>query len=108
MSNPTTPEKQGEEFVTRLMDLVDCCSYAETLTKQSEARDAVLKFVVPHAQQQAAVRNALDEYLEAQDALDNREYMGINGEDYFVLLRRRNSARTDLDAALALAAGGGK
>lgn len=45
----------------------------------------------------------LEEFLLAQDALDNREYQGQNAEDYFVLLRRRNAARHDLDAALAKA-----
>lgn len=43
------------------------------------------------------------EFLEAQDALDNREASGPNAEDYFVLLRRRNAARRDLDAAVAKA-----
>jgi hypothetical protein len=43
----------------------------------------------------------LQEYLDAQDALDNREYAGINAEDYFVLMRRRNSARNRLDAVLS-------
>jgi hypothetical protein len=43
----------------------------------------------------------LQEYLDAQDALDNREYAGINAEDYFVLMRRRNSARDRLDAVLS-------
>lgn len=45
-------------------------------------------------------REALDEFLQAQDALDNHEYQGINGEDYFVLMRRRNRARDELDAAM--------
>jgi hypothetical protein len=56
-----------------------------------------------HASQQAAVVAGLVDYLEAQDALDNREAAGINAEDYFVLLRRRNFARDCLDRALAAA-----
>jgi hypothetical protein len=40
-------------------------------------------------------------YRDAQDALDNREYAGINAESYDVLMRRRNAARDDLDAMLA-------
>ncbi len=46
-------------------------------------------------------REAVEALLEHQDALDNREYMGINGEDYEVLMRRRNAARDDLDALMA-------
>ncbi|MDQ0068306.1 hypothetical protein J2W34_000080 [Variovorax boronicumulans] len=48
-----------------------------------------------------ALLSAVEDFLEAQDALDNREYQGINGEDYSVLMRRRNRARDDLDAAIA-------
>ena len=44
--------------------------------------------------------DATEDYLQAQDALDNRELNGINAEDYFVLMRRRNAARRDLDAVL--------
>lgn len=44
--------------------------------------------------------DAVRAYLEAQDALDNREYQGINGEDWGTLRRRRNLARDDLDKAL--------
>lgn len=40
-------------------------------------------------------------YRDAQDTLDNREYAGINGESYGTLMRCRNVARDDLDAALA-------
>ena len=54
----------------------------------------------------APLSDAVEHYLEAQDALDNREYGGINAEPYEKLLRRRNTSRTDLDAALA--AQGGK
>jgi hypothetical protein len=39
-------------------------------------------------------------FLEAQDALDNRELQGPNAEDYFTVLRRRNAARRDLEAAI--------
>jgi len=44
---------------------------------------------------------ALRDFLEAQDSLDNRELQGINAEDYFTLQRRRNSTREDLDSILA-------
>ncbi|BEP44094.1 hypothetical protein [Variovorax sp. V15] len=47
------------------------------------------------------VMDAVEAFLEAQDALDNREHQGINGEDYFTLIGRRNAARHDLDAAIA-------
>ncbi|RUR69033.1 hypothetical protein EJP67_18405 [Variovorax guangxiensis] len=54
-------------------------------------------------QQGEALTDAVVDFLEAQDALDNREFQGINGEDYFTLRRRRNLARDDLAAALASA-----
>lgn len=44
---------------------------------------------------------AAQAYRDAQDALDNREYAGINAEPHEVLMRRRNAARDDLDAAIA-------
>lgn len=43
---------------------------------------------------------AVEEYLEAQDAFDNREYEANPG-DHFALDKRRNAYRADLDAALA-------
>lgn len=43
----------------------------------------------------------MDALIEAQDALDNREYNGTNAEDYFVLLGRRNVARDHYEAARA-------
>ncbi|MDR6886104.1 MULTISPECIES: hypothetical protein [Variovorax] len=49
---------------------------------------------------------ATEAYLQAQDALDNRELQGPNAEDYCVLLRRRNAARDDLDAAISKAISG--
>jgi hypothetical protein len=47
------------------------------------------------------VLGALKDFLEAQDALDNHELIGVNAEDYFIVLRRRNAARKDLDSAIA-------
>lgn len=47
-----------------------------------------------------ALLEEMEALLQAQDALDNRELQGPNAEDYFTLLRRRNAARHDLDAAL--------
>lgn len=49
------------------------------------------------------MQDAIRQYTEAQDALDNREYAGINAEPYDKLLRARNAARRDLEAALAAA-----
>ena len=54
----------------------------------------------------APLSDAIEHYLESQDALDNWEYAGINAESYETLIRRRNASRNDLDAALA--AQGGK
>lgn len=48
---------------------------------------------------------AADDMLETQAALDNRELMGPNAEDYFVLLRRRNAARERLESVIAKATG---
>ncbi|WP_157359762.1 hypothetical protein [Caldimonas brevitalea] len=45
------------------------------------------------------LEEAVADFLEAQDALDNRELQGPYVEGYFVLLRRRNDARGRLDAA---------
>lgn len=56
------------------------------------------------ADQVQVLRGALEDYLEAQDALDNQELAGPNAEPYSVLMRRRNAARKDLDAALAATA----
>lgn len=41
------------------------------------------------------------DFMDAQADLDNREHMGIHAKPYEVLMRRRNLARDDLDAALA-------
>lgn len=49
----------------------------------------------------APLAEELDEFLEAQDALDNHGRNGINAEPWEVLMRRRNAARRDLDAAMA-------
>ena len=49
----------------------------------------------------ADLPEALTEYLEAQDALDNREYAGINAEPYEKLVRSRNHARAALESTLA-------
>lgn len=56
----------------------------------------------------AEVEDAITSYLEARDALDNREYAGINGEPWDVLQRRVHAARKDLDAALQSEAQTGK
>lgn len=68
-------------------------------------------YAAPDAQpvsDNGAVRAALEEYLEAQDALDNREYGGVNGETHETAMRRRNGARRDLDAALSASQTHGK
>ena len=48
------------------------------------------------------LREAVEAFLEAQDALDNHEVNGQNGADYFTLLRLRNAARRDLDAVMSM------
>ena len=48
---------------------------------------------------------ATEAYIEAQDNLDNQEFNGINADNYFVLVRRRNEARKHLDVAIAKARG---
>jgi enoyl reductase-like protein len=47
------------------------------------------------------LEEAAADFMEAQAALDNREGMGINAEPYEVLMRRRNAAWDDLEAALS-------
>lgn len=44
-----------------------------------------------------------ENFLKAQDDLDNGEYAGINGEDNAVLLRRKKQARNELEDALTSA-----
>ncbi|TDB26822.1 hypothetical protein ATCM_03700 [Stenotrophomonas sp. ATCM1_4] len=46
------------------------------------------------------LREELNGFLEAQDALDNWETAGPNRDLYESVMARRNSARRDLDAAL--------
>lgn len=58
-------------------------------------------YVAAPQQEPAPLSDAVEHYLESQDALDNREYAGINAESYETLIRRRNASRKDLDAALA-------
>lgn len=48
---------------------------------------------------ESGLLDALKDFLEAQDALDNNEYQGMPA-DYFGLVRRRNCARDGLDAAV--------
>ena len=50
--------------------------------------------------------DALNDYLEAQDALDNHNNKRVNAEPYEKLMHRRNRARNALDAALAAQRGG--
>lgn len=60
--------------------------------------------IAPTPPAQAAdsvLEDAAEYFLEAQAALDNREGMGINAEPYEVLMRRRNRAWDDLEAALS-------
>jgi hypothetical protein len=60
--------------------------------KLREQRDELLNVVA-----------ALTDFLDAQDALDNRELQGPNAPNYFSLLSSRNGARDDLDKAIAAA-----
>ncbi len=55
----------------------------------------------PTPQADSVLEDAVEQYLEAQDALDNRDYSGINAESYEKLVRQRNAARRDLEAARA-------
>lgn len=48
-------------------------------------------------------RAVLEMYLTAQDALDNREYCGINAEPHETLVRRRNIARCELEVVVGAA-----
>jgi hypothetical protein len=52
-----------------------------------------------------ALLEALKDFLEAQDALDNRELQGPNAECHFKLMARRNNAREQLDTVIAQATG---
>lgn len=54
----------------------------------------------------SGLMDAVRVYLDAQDALDNREYHGIHAEPYEKVIARRNYAREDLDASLAAQGGG--
>ena len=67
-------------------------------TARMIARAVLAKWGTPQPAP-APLSDAVEHYLEAQDALDNREYGGINAEPYEKLLRRRNASRNDLDAA---------
>lgn len=64
----------------------------------SEEADDIEKSRARAAAEEVMAR--LTTFLEAQDALDNRELMGPNAEDYFTLIKRRNAARKHLDAAM--------
>lgn len=59
-------------------------------TELATARDAVAELI-----------DASRQFFDAQAELDNHEFAGINADDYSKLMRHRNWAREELDAALA-------
>lgn len=67
---------------------------------RAKAARAALSAQPTETVQRDLLDNALTHYLDAQDALDNREYAGINAEPYERLIRARNSARRDLEDAM--------
>lgn len=74
----------------------------EAMDRAGELIDPPLFRSEPRVQERVgALTDAITGLLEAQDALDNWECMGVNRPDYFVLMHQRNRARNDLDAVLA-------
>lgn len=73
--------------------------FRDLFNKTLDQHAAALAATAPNAG--APLAEALDEFLEAQDALDNHGRNGINAEPWEVLMRRRNAARRDLDAVMA-------
>ncbi|PWB21355.1 hypothetical protein [Comamonas sp. JNW] len=77
---------------------------AEYLRVNEEAQAVMAECGLSPRELLEAVRDfqtAVAVYLRAQDALDNREYHGINAEPHDTLMRRRNYYRDDLDSTLA-------
>lgn len=89
-------ESERESLASDLRAAAD-----ELLPIDNEQTEAYAEGRKDEREEWRALSAELESYLEAQDALDNRELNGINAEDYFVLLRRRNYARDSLEAAIA-------
>lgn len=78
-------------------------SQLQAMSRTGETGEVILRNAAPGSSgggSAAVLLEAIEEYLQDQDALDNRELSGPNAEDYFVLVRRRNAARRELDAAI--------
>lgn len=88
---------QGIALIDAAMQMVEQPTEITTITHPDRDHEHRAARAAP----QPATADAVDAYLEAQDALDNREYMGVNAEPHEKLMRRRNQARAYLDAALA-------
>ena len=77
--------------------LLDCAAI-DSLTHQETIQ------LCDHIKSQAAeierLREAITDYLQAQDAVDNNEYQFMP-DDFGKLNGRRKAARDDLDAALS-------
>ena len=109
----TAPQQEAQEPVAWESTILGYIKYI-TQAQYEKFRPNVRRWYKPYkcsncsAPQPAPapLSDAIKHYLEAQDALDNREYAGINAESYEKLIRCRNASRKDLDAALA--AQGGK
>jgi hypothetical protein len=87
--------------------------FAHSKYASSTARDVALLDEIERMRGlNSALWDLAKDFLKAQDELDNREYAGINGESYSVLLRRKKEARNDLEDVLitgdaALSSSGG-
>lgn len=77
------------------------CRCAECVDRENRVQHAMPAGAQRTVAMTEEQREAVRAFLEAQDALDNREFQGINGEDWGTLRRRRNVARDELDNALA-------
>lgn len=77
------------------------CRCAECVDRENRVQHAMPAGAQRTVAMTEEQREVVRAFLEAQDALDNREFQGINGEDWGTLRRRRNVARDELDNALA-------
>jgi hypothetical protein len=82
-----------------------CRDFAAQISALNSSPSAPDAIGVAEAADGDAFREAIEGFLTAQDALANREYMGINAEPHDVLMRRVKEARRDLDAALFMKSG---
>lgn len=73
---------------------------ADLLVRLVNGLPAMLDHMDAQAAEIERLREAITEYLEAQDAVDNNEYL-FSPEKYGKLNLKRRAARNDLDAALS-------